>query len=390
MWSHGSETPRLNGEVSAMNSNIFRSRVAALMLGVASVGALATVMATPAEAAIRAAVGKPLQEAQSLAAAGNYSAAMAKVNQAAGVGGLTAEESRDVAQMKAYIASKQGGGGGKLANDYRAGRWSAVISDAGEGNLSATDMAAVATAYYKLGRNADCVRYIKSHFGSGASDIVLKIQMACAFGAGDDASQTSALEELVGRSQSPEYWSQLLKSAQRTRGLRDPQSLDIYRLKLRTGSITTADEYLTLSKLALAGGFAAEAAAVEQKGIDAKVLTGDSVARLMNMTKTQMANDKAGTPAGLAAAQKAPTGDALVKLGEDLWGMGKFPEAISAIQAGIAKDKTDINLANTRLGMAYLSAGQKDSAIRAFQKAAKGDNPNQAMIARLWLLYARK
>ena len=38
---------------------------------------------------------KPLQEAQSLAAAGNYRAAMAQVNEAEAVGGLTAEESRD-------------------------------------------------------------------------------------------------------------------------------------------------------------------------------------------------------------------------------------------------------------------------------------------------------
>jgi tetratricopeptide (TPR) repeat protein len=360
------------------------------MLGVASVGAMAMVVATPAVAAVRPQVGKPLQEAQRLAASGNYSAAMAKVHEAESAGGLTGEENRIIGQMKAYISSKSGASGGKLANDYRAGHWSAVISDAGEGGLSANDMAAVATAYYKLGRNAECVRYIKNHFGNGASDIVLKIQMACAFGAGDDASQTEALEQLVARSQTPEYWGQLLKSAQRTRGLRDPQSIDIYRLKLRTGTIATADEYLTLAKLALAGGFAAEAMAVEQKGIDAKVLTGDSVNRLMAMTKGQMAADKAGTPQGLAVAQKAPTGDALVKLGEDLWGMGKFPEAISAIQAGIAKDKTDVDLANTRLGMAYLGAGQKDSALRAFAKAAKGDNANQAMIARLWALYARK
>lgn len=375
-----------------MNSKFFRSRVAAVMLGVASVSSFALVTATPVQAAVRAVVGKPLQEAQRLAASGNYSAAMAKVNEAAGAGGLTAEESHVVAQMKAYISSKSGAssGGGKLANDYRAGRWAAVIADGNEGGLNANDMAAVATAYYKLGRNADCVRYIKSHLGNGASDIVLKIQMACAFNAGDDDSQTSALEQLVSRSQSPEYWGQLLKSAQRTRGLRDPQSIDIYRLKLRTGSLTTADEYLTLSKLALAGGFAAEAQAVEQKGIDAKILTGDSVNRLMSMTKTQMAGDKAGTPQALAAAQKSPTGDALVKLGEDLWGMGKFPDAIGAIQAGIAKDKTDIDLANTRLGMAYLGAGQKDAALRAFAKAAKGSNPNQAMIARLWTLYARK
>jgi hypothetical protein len=38
--------------------------------------------------------------------------------------------------------------------------------------------------------------------------------------------------------------------------------------------------------------------------------------------------------------------------------------------------------------MAYLGAGQKDSAIRAFAKVKT--NPNQAMIARLWTLYARK
>ena len=373
-----------------MNSKVLRSRFAGIMFGVASVTALAAIAPTPAVAAVRAVVGKPLQAAQSLAASGNYSAAMAKVREAEGAGGLTAEESRVIAQMKAYISSKSGAssGGGKLANDYRSGRWAAVIADGNEGGLGANDMAAVATAYYKLGRNAECVRYIKNHFGNGASDIVLKIEMACAFGAGDDASQTEALEQLVARSQSPEYWGQLLKSAQRTRGLRDPQSLDIYRLKLRTGTMASADDYLTLAKLALAGGFAAEAMDVEQKGITAKVLTGDSVNRLMAMTKNQMASDKAGTPEGLAAAQRAPSGDALVKLGEDLWGQGKFPEAITAIQAGIAKDKADIGLANTRLGMAYLASGQKEAAVHSFAKVK--DDPNQAMVARLWTLFARK
>ncbi|MEI9931680.1 MAG: hypothetical protein WDM89_14350 [Rhizomicrobium sp.] len=337
-------------------------------------------------------VGKPLQAAQSLAASGNYSAAMAKVHEAENAGGLTAEENRIIAQMKAYIGAKQGGSGpkAKLSNDYRSGRWSAVISDAEElrGQLDATDMAAVATAYYKLGRNQDCVRYIKNHFGNSASDIILKIQMACAFGAGDDDTQTLALEQLVARSQSPEYWGQLLKSALRTHGLKDPQTLDIYRLKLRTGTMAGADDYLMLSKLALEFGFGAEAMSVEQKGIDAKVLTGDSINRLVAMTKAQIATDKAGTPAGLDAANKAPTGDALVKLGEDLWGQGKFPDAISAIKAGIAKDKTDLNLANTRLGMAYLGAGQKEAAIHALAQV-KGD-ANQTMIARLWTLYAHK
>lgn len=369
-----------------------RPRFAAFLLG-AAVLACASVTATmPAQAAVRSVVGKPLQEAQSMAASGNYSGAMAKVHQAEGAGGLTGEESRVIAQMRAYIASKQGGSGpkAKFATDYRSQRWSAVIADADElhGQLDGNEMAAVATAYYRIGRNADCVRYIKSHFGAGPSDTVLKIQMACAFAAGDDATQTDALVQLVGRTQSAEYWGQLLKSAERTRGLKDHDTLDIYRLKLATGTMSTAQDYTLLAKLALELGLPTEALAVEQKGVDAKLLSGDSTMRLMNMTKQQQAADGAGWAAKLAAAKAAPSGDALIKLGEDLWGQGKAQDAVGLIQQGIAKDKTDLNNAQIRLGQAYLGAGQKDAAVRAFNKVK--DNPTQVLIAHMWALYAKK
>src|ERR1700754_2734585 len=140
-------------------------RVAALLVGAAAL--LAAV--SPSQAAIRAAVGKPLQQAQSLAASGNFSAAMAKVREAEGVGGLTPEESRVVNQMKAYVSSRSGASSdsprGKFSIDYHAGRWSAVIAD-GEalrkaGQLDGTSMAAVADAYYRSGNYPGCVRYIK-------------------------------------------------------------------------------------------------------------------------------------------------------------------------------------------------------------------------------------
>ena len=374
-----------------MNSNTFRAAFSALFLG-ATVLAGGAAMVSPAAAAVRAAVGKPLQEAQSLAAAGNYSAAMAKVNQAASVGGLTGEESRVIGQMKAYIASKsnQTSGKGKLSADYRAGRWSSVIADADamRGELDANDMAAVATAYYKSGNYSGCVRYIRGHFGNSATDTVLKIQMACAFQAGDDEAQTSALEQLVARNGTPEYWGQLLKAAERTRGLKDHQTLDIYRLKLRTGTINGAQEYTLLAKLALELGFPSEAMEAQQKGTDAKLLSGDSAARLMNMTKSQIAAGQASWASRLAAAKAAPSGDQLIKLGEDLWGQGKAKDAIDLIQQGIAKDKVDVNEAQIRLGMAYLGAGQKDAAQRAFAKVK--DDPKAVMVAHLWALYARK
>jgi predicted Zn-dependent protease len=86
-----------------------------------------------------------------------------------------------------------------------------------------------------------------------------------------------------------------------------------------------------------------------------------------------------------ANAQK--NGDLLVKLGENLTGMGKTQDAINAIQAGIKKGVTDPNDAQMRLGQAYLAAGQKDDALHAFN-SVKGD-PKAEMVAHIWSLYTR-
>ncbi len=93
----------------------FRTRTAAFFLGAAVIAGAGLSLTVPAEAAVRAVVGKPLQEAQSMAASGNYSGAMAKVHQAEGASGLTGEESRVISQMRAYIQAKQGGGSGAKA-----------------------------------------------------------------------------------------------------------------------------------------------------------------------------------------------------------------------------------------------------------------------------------
>ncbi len=369
-----------------------RTKVAAFLLGAAVVAGTGLTLTVPADAAVRSAVGKPLQEAQSMAASGNYSGAMAKVRQAEGVGGLTPEESRVVEQMKSYIESKQGGSGpkAKFSNDYRSGRWSAVLSDADEmhGQLDGNDMAAVATAYYRLGRNAECVKYIKGHFGSGASELVLQIERACAFGAGDDATQTETLTELVARTGKTEYWGQLLSSAEHAKALKDHQTLDLYRIRMITGTMSGAKDYTLLAKLAIEFGFNAEAQSVIQKGIDAKLLTDPSTPRLMGMATSQAQADVASWPKQLAAAKAAPSGDALVKLGEDLIGQGKANDAVGLIQQGIAKDKADMTNAQTRLGQAYLAAGQKDQAVRAFGKVQ--GTPNEMLVAKLWALAARK
>jgi hypothetical protein len=370
-----------------------RAATTAIFLGTAALGAVAFA-ATPALAAggVHAAVGNALKQAQSLAAAGKYKEAMAAVNKAEAVPNKTSDETKVIDQMKQFIAVKSGdasiggalGAKAKFAQDYNARRYKDVIADAEllrkHGALDAQSMLVVAQAYYQSGDKTGCVHYIDRNFRGSAREDVLQLKMRCAYDAGDDDAQRAALAE---------YWANLLKLTERMKGMRDHDTLDIYRLKLLTGSITTKDDYTLLAQLALQLGFPSEAVSVLEKGAAAKVLSGPANDRLVNFAKQHLAEDTAQFPKALAAAKAAPQGDALVKLGEDEIGMGKAADGAALIQQGIAKGVKDKNDATLRLGQAYLAAGKKADAIKAFS-SIKGESTNKTVaLAHLYTLYAR-
>jgi hypothetical protein len=153
-----------------MTAPKLHAALTAILLATASVGAAAIVTAAPAQAqSVRAVVGKPLNEAKSLAAAKNWKAAMAKVNEAEAVSDKTAYESKIIAQMKQYIAVNSGdvsiGGAvaakAKFARDYNEKKYKDVIAD-GEilrkaGALDANSKQVIAQAYYQAGDKAGCV-----------------------------------------------------------------------------------------------------------------------------------------------------------------------------------------------------------------------------------------
>jgi hypothetical protein len=383
-----------------MTASKLRAVTTAFLLGTATVCSAALILSAPADAAVRAAVGKPLQQAQALAASGDYKGAMAKVNEAEAVSGKTAEETQIIGKMKDYLSIKSGdtstavGAKAKFANDYNAKKYKDVIDDADalkkHGALDAASMQIVAQAYYLSGDKQGCLKYIKNNFGANPGDTTLELQMRCAFDANDTATQRQALETLVAHTGKAEYWHDLLKMNERGQGMRDHDTLDVYRLKLLTGTITGKDEYITLAQLALQLHFPAEAQAVLEKGMAAKALTDDRSNKLLALAKTQAAADAANQAKNIAAAQAAPKGDQLVTIGEDQWGQGKGKDAVATIKAGIAKGVDDKNNAQIRLGMAYIAAGQKAEAQKAFD-AVKPANPNDksATVAHLWSLYAR-
>jgi len=370
-----------------------RAALTAIFLGTAAAGIAALVLAAPAQAAtVSAKVGPLLKEAQSLIAAKNYKAAQAKLNEAEAAAS-TPDDHAIINQFKNLIAvssadpNTAGGAKAKFAQDYNAGKFKDVIADAEYlrkfNELDGQSQLIIGQAYYKAGDYAGCVRYAKTIAGN---DTALELQARCAYETGDDATQRAALESLVGRTGKPEYWVGLLKLGERARGLTDHNSLDINRLRLLTGSMSGKDDYVALAQFALQFKLAAEAQAALEKGVAAKVVSDDRSMRLLATAKQMAAANLAAEPKALAAANAAPQGDDLVAVGENMIGEGKAKDAIGVIQNGMKKPLKDANNAQTRLGQAYLAAGQKGDAEAAFNKIKAPEK--DAMVAHLWALAA--
>ncbi|HEX4304345.1 MAG TPA: hypothetical protein VHZ78_16245 [Rhizomicrobium sp.] len=363
-----------------MLSNTLRAAAAAFVLGTAAVAVSTFAFTVSAEAAARPAVGRALQEAIRAAGAGNLGAARSAVSQAEGMSGLTPGDHAAIDQVKQYIAAKAGsGGGGGCAGLYLKGDYRGVIALHGS---DAQCMQLTAQAYYLQHDYAGCTRYIRNTLGGSANEQELVMMQRCAYESQDNDGQRTALEQLVSRTNKAEYWTQLLDATAGSKGLSDHGTLDVYRLKLLTGSLTKPEDYSLLAQLALQLGFAAESANVVQKALDAKVPMGSRTGALLTMAKGQAASNAATAGKIMASGN----GDALVKLGEDAWGQGRFPDAVNLVKSGIAKGVSDKANAQIRLGMALLGAGQKADAIRAF---ASVDDPKQKIIAHVWEIYAR-
>ncbi len=387
-----------------MISRKLSALAAALLLSTGTAAGMAVLAASPAAAAatVRPVVGAALNAAIKAAASGNASAANAKIREAESVPNLTSGEQQAIEQTKSYVAAKTGnfsaGGGSavaakaKFANDYNAGRYSAVVGEDADllrkyGALDSQSQVVIAQAHYLMHQYNACIRYI--HGMGHVAQNTLELLMRCAYEIHDEQATQSALEQLVVDYNQPKYWSDLLDSANRTSGLTTSDMLDVYRLRLLTGTMKAAADYETAAEIAIQLGFPVEAQAIAQKGIQTKLLDANRGTRLVNLAKAQAAADIVNLSKTAAAAAAAPTGDASIKLGEDYWSMGRYQDALNAIKAGIEKGTANADQARIRLGMAYIGLHQRDGAVRALKDVSSSAPAHTQTIARLWSIYAR-
>ncbi|HRE13862.1 MAG TPA: hypothetical protein PLD37_06655 [Usitatibacteraceae bacterium] len=400
---------------------------AALARRFAAVAFTALVASLPLDAASQAAntvrpdVGKALQAAQALSKAGKHKEALAKVNEADAVAGKSAFETLTIQRTRGSIAAAAGD------NDTAAKAFEAVIASgksSGAENLRmiqavaglyyrAKDYPKAATwaaRYQKEGGNDPSMRtlLVQSHFLSNdcgaVSKIVgdaarkpteeeLQILANCYLKQKDNSGYVSAIERLVLYYPKKDYWTDLLNRVQKKNGFSDRLSLDVYRLKLATGNISTANDYLEMAQLALQSGFPTEARKVVEKGYAAGALgTGKDAERhkrlkdLADKTAGELVASRVQAEKD-AAADKS--GNGLVAIGYNYVTEGAVDKGLGLIDQGIKKGglrrPEDAKLL---LGIAQVQNGQRAKGMQTL-KAVQGAD-GTADLARLWLLIAQR
>ena len=375
-------------------------------------------------AALRPEVGKPLAKAEALMNARKFPAAMAQVNVAASARGLTPDENFVIEQTRASIAGRMGDNAtaarayetllnsGRVSPTqtltllraeasiaFNAKNYPAAITWTQKAlKLSPADAALrtqLITAYYlnkdytnagklQAAQVAETVRA-----GRRPTEEQLQLLAACQRASGDAAGFGNTMVQLVAYYPKPDYWQNLIHSAQTRPGFADRLTLDIDRFELATGLLTKPDDLMEMIELALQVPVPGEAKAIVDQGYSSGVLgTGAGAARqqrLRDLVNKTYASEQAALAGREAEAQGSHDGNLLAALGEEYVSYGQFPKGISLMEAGLRKgslrhpDDTRLHL-----GIAYMRSGQKARAIQVLKTV--GGKEGAAEIARLWIL----
>jgi lipopolysaccharide biosynthesis regulator YciM len=140
---------------------------------------------------------------------------------------------------------------------------------------------------------------------------------------------------------------------------------------------------MELAQLLSTSGHAVEAKAVMDEGVAAKMVdpAKGTFRELIAAAGKKAVTDRAGLAKLQAAATAATVGGAALSAGDALYGTGDYAGAATQYIAALQKGSVDVNVVNTRLGMALALAGRRAEAEAALRTVTGA----RADLASLWL-----
>lgn len=189
---------------------------------------------------------------------------------------------------------------------------------------------------------------------------------------------------LIAAYPTPENWRDVLL-VRRDLGQLDPAAtVDLLRLLRNTKGLAGERDYYALAEALTGAGFGAEAKAVLDEGVAAKMVDASEARTKELLAAAKKATTASSALAGLETkATSAATGAAAMTAADAYFGHADYAKAAALYRAALQKGSVDPNVANTRLGMALGLAGQKAEAETAL-RAVTG---TRADLAALWLLW---
>jgi hypothetical protein len=393
----------------------------ALALSLFAAGIVGAVQAQ----ALRPEIGKPLQQAGELLKAGKSKEALAKVREADAVPNKTAAEQLTIERMRGSAAQRAGDNATAIRS------FEAVYAS---GKLSGAEQAQVAeslafaysqqkdwaksqqwlTRAQQAGGNSAQLRQLQAYLQSQSGDYnAIARDAAAAVAAAEQANQRPAeadllrladayqrtnnsagynatLGKLLAYHPKKDYWSAHLARLPRKSGFADRHALDVMRLKLASGTMSKADEYMEMAQLALQAGYPAEGLKIIEAGYASGALGTGSEAerhkRLRDLAQKQDSESRAALAARASEAAADKDGNALVQVGYAYVTIGETDKGIELIEQGISKGGLKRpDDARLHLGMAQLRSPKNKSKAAATLRGIRGTD-GSADNARRWLL----
>jgi outer membrane protein assembly factor BamD (BamD/ComL family) len=363
---------------------------------------------------VRAEVGKPLQEAQKLAASGKNKEALAKLKEVDAVGGKSDLEKFQLEYTRGSIAAAAG------ENDTAARAFEAVLAS---GKLNANQQSKITEAlasiylrakdypkaityiqkvlkdnpgntqmkeqliqtYYLSGKLNEAAKELQGAKSEGNLQMLANIQLK----QNDKAGYVQTLEKLAASYPKASYWADLLNRVVGKPGFSSSLNLDVLRLKLALKQITKPAEFMEMGQLALQAGNPAEAIKIVDEGYKKGALgTGADAGRhqrLKDLAAKTLAEQQKNAATQEANFRKENDADGLANLGYALVSDGKadgLKLIEEAIKLGTARKPEEMKL---HYGIAQFNAGKKAAALSTL-KSVKG-TAGEPELARYWTMY---
>ena len=396
----------------------------AAAMGVAVLSAADPAPALAKSKTVSAKLAKPLTEAQDLLGKKQYQEALTKLQETDQISGHSSLDDFYIAEFRAnaYLGLEKWGdaaaefekslGSGEMKKEEETKRLKDIAqlySQAGNAAKSAEYVdkyTAAAPNDPELPVLLGQLNYDKKNYGEAAKYLSkaisqveasgqkpdeswIRVLMASYYNSKDKKSYQQTLEKLVKLYPKPEYWSDATLSLLDAPGMNDSRRLAVFRLKMATGGMGGAGDYVEMAETALRLSLPGDAKAAMDKGYaTGKLGTGGQAARHQRLkaeATTKAASDLKSLSGIEGEAKGKPTGDPLVNIGEAWLSHGSYDRAITDLKAGMAKGGvTDTTGAKLTLGAAQAGAGQTEAAKATFggiTGGAAGD------IARLWIVY---